>query len=32
VSVIEDDGEMSEAEFLAWLASLDTAEDVGEQG
>jgi hypothetical protein len=32
VSVIEDDGEMSEEEFLAWLESLDTSEDVDEQG
>jgi hypothetical protein len=30
--VIEDDGEMSEEEFLAWLESLDTSEDVDEQG
>jgi hypothetical protein len=32
VSVIEDDGEMSEEEFLAWLNGLDTSEDVDEQG
>jgi hypothetical protein len=32
VSVIEDDGEMSEEEFLAWLNGLDTSEDVTEQG
>jgi hypothetical protein len=30
--VIEDDGEMSEEEFLAWLNGLDTSEDVDEQG
>jgi hypothetical protein len=30
--VIEDDGEMSEEEFLAWLNGLDTSEDVTEQG
>jgi len=30
--VIEDDGELSEEEFLAWLESLDTSEDVDEQG
>jgi len=27
-AVIEDDGEMSEEEFLAWLAALDSSEDV----
>ncbi len=32
MSVIEDDGEMSEEEFLAWLNGLDTSEDVDEQG
>jgi hypothetical protein len=32
VSVIEDDGPMSEEEFLAWLNGLDTSEDVDEQG
>ena len=31
VSLVLDDG-MSEEEFMAWLASLDTSEDVGEQG
>jgi hypothetical protein len=30
--VIEDDGELSEEEFLAWLAAVDSAEDVDEQG
>jgi hypothetical protein len=30
--VIEDDGELSEEEFLAWLAALDSSEDVDEQG
>jgi hypothetical protein len=30
--VIEDDGSMSEEEFLAWLESLDSSEDVDEQG
>jgi hypothetical protein len=30
--VIEDDGPMSEEEFLAWLNGLDTSEDVDEQG
>jgi hypothetical protein len=30
--VIEDDGELSEEEFLAWLNGLDSAEDVDEQG
>ncbi len=30
--VIEDDGEMSEEEFFAWLNGLDTSEDVTEQG
>jgi hypothetical protein len=30
--VIEDDGELSEEEFLAWLNGLDTSEDVDEQG
>ena len=32
MSVIEDDGPMSEEEFLAWLNGLDTSEDVDEQG
>ena len=31
MSLVLDDG-MSEEEFLAWLASLDTSEDVTEQG
>ena len=30
--VIEDDGELSEKDFLAWLAALDSSEDVDEQG
>jgi hypothetical protein len=30
--VIEDDGELSEEEFLAWLAAVDSAEDIDEQG
>jgi hypothetical protein len=30
--VIEDDGELSEEEFLAWLNGLDSSEDVDEQG
>ena len=30
--VLEDDGELSEEEFLAWLAALDSAEDIDEQG
>jgi hypothetical protein len=30
--VIEDDGELSEEEFLAWLAAVDSSEDVTEQG
>jgi len=30
--VIEDDGELSEEEFLAWLAAVDSSEDVDEQG
>jgi hypothetical protein len=30
--VIEDDGELSEEEFLAWLNGLDISEDVDEQG
>ena len=29
--VVEDEG-MSEEEFLAWLAALDSSEDVDEQG
>ena len=32
MSVIEDDGPMSEEEFLAWLNGLDSSEDVDEQG
>jgi hypothetical protein len=31
-TLIEDDGPMSEEEFLAWLAALDSSEDVDEQG
>ena len=31
MSLVLDDG-MSEEEFMAWLASLDTSEDIGEQG
>ena len=31
-TLIEDDGPMSEEEFLEWLAALDSAEDVDEQG
>jgi len=31
-TLIEDDGEMSEEEFLAWLNGLDSSEDVDEQG
>jgi hypothetical protein len=31
VSLVLDDG-MSEEEFMAWLASLDTAEELDEQG
>jgi hypothetical protein len=31
-TLIEDDGPMSEEEFLAWLAAVDSAEDVDEQG
>jgi len=30
--VLEDDGELSEEEFLAWLNGLDSSEDVTEQG
>ena len=30
--VLEDDGELSEEEFLAWLAAHDSAEDIDEQG
>jgi len=30
--VIEDDGELSEEEFLAWLAAVDSAEHIDEQG
>jgi hypothetical protein len=32
ITEIEDDGEFSEEEFLAWLESLDSSEDVDEQG
>jgi hypothetical protein len=32
VSLIEDDGDLSEEEFLAWLAAVDSAEDIDEQG
>jgi hypothetical protein len=32
VSLIEDDGPMSEEELQAWLDSLDSSEDVTEQG
>jgi hypothetical protein len=32
VSLIEDDGPMSEKEFLAWLAAVDSSEDIDEQG
>jgi hypothetical protein len=31
-ALIEDDGPMSEEEFLAWLAAVDSSEDVTEQG
>jgi hypothetical protein len=31
-TIIEDDGPMSEEEFLAWLAAVDSSEDVTEQG
>ena len=31
-TLIEDDGELSEEEFLAWLAAVDSSEDVDEQG
>ena len=31
-TLIEDDGELSEEEFLAWLNGLDSSEDVDEQG
>jgi hypothetical protein len=30
-TLIEDDGPMSEEEFLAWLAAVDSSEDVDEQ-
>jgi hypothetical protein len=30
--LLEDDGELSEEEFLAWLNGLDSSEDVDEQG
>ena len=30
--VIEDDGELSEEEFLAWLNSLDSSEELDDQG
>jgi len=32
ITALEDDGELSEEDFLAWLQSLDSSEDVGEQG
>ena len=32
MSLIEDDGDLSEEEFLAWLAAVDSAEDIDEQG
>jgi hypothetical protein len=32
VSLIEDDGPMSEEEFLAWLAAVDSSEELDEQG
>ncbi len=32
MSLIEDDGPMSEEEFLAWLAAVDSSEDLDEQG
>jgi hypothetical protein len=31
-TLIEDDGPMSEEEFEAWLASLDSSEDIDQQG
>jgi hypothetical protein len=31
-TLIEDDGPMSEEEFLAWLAAVDSSEDIDEQG
>ena len=31
IGSLEDDGEMSEEEFLAWLAALDSSEEL-EQG
>jgi hypothetical protein len=31
-TLIEDDGAMSEEEFLAWLNSLDSSEELDEQG
>jgi hypothetical protein len=31
-AVLEDDGELSEEEFLAWLAALDSSEELDEQG
>ena len=30
--MLEDDGELSEEEFLAWLAALDSSEELDEQG
>jgi hypothetical protein len=30
--IIEDDGELSEEELRAWLDSLDSSEDIDEQG
>jgi hypothetical protein len=31
-TLIEDDGELSEEEFLAWLNSLDSSEELDEEG
>jgi hypothetical protein len=31
-TLIEDDGELSEEEFLAWLNGLDSSEELDEQG
>ena len=30
--ILEDDGELSEEELQAWLDSLDSSEDIDEQG
>ena len=30
--LLEDDGELSEEELRAWLDSLDSSEDIDEQG